>query len=191
MQQDRLTFTHLKEEYVICICEGAAEQAIIELLLDHNSLVFAHDNLVGREVTRKRKSSEIQSSFLNRAYQRRVNILRILDSKKDSFKLPPLYAERYPVHNIYTRPEIEMLLIIAEGQVEKYLQKDKTRYKPGSYCAEILFPGEHIKSREFIQDYFADINKLHNVIRLYHEQSGKRGEANLFHLLSKSFIWTP
>lgn len=123
MQQDGLNFGCLKDEYVICICECAAEQAIIELLLDHNSLVFAHDNLVGREVTRKRKSSEIQSSFLNRAYQRRVNILRILDSKKDSFKLPPLYAERYPVHNIYTRPEIEMLLIIAEGQVEKYLQK--------------------------------------------------------------------
>jgi len=191
MQQDGLNFGCLKDEYVICICEGAAEQAIIELLLDHNSLVFAHDNLVGREVTRKRKSSEIQSSFLNRAYQRRVNILRILDSKKDSFKLPSLYAERYPVHNIYTRPEIEMLLIIAEGQVEKYLQKDKTRYKPSSYCAEILFPGEHIKSREFIQDYFADINKLHNAIRLYHEQAGKRGEAHLFHLLSKSFIWTP
>ena len=191
MQQDRLTFIHLKEEYVICICEGAAEQAIIELLLDHNSLVFAPDNLVGREVTRKRKASEIQSSFLNRAYQRRVNILRILDSKKDSFKLPPLYAERFPVHNIYTHPEIEMLLIIAEGQSEKYLQKEKSRYKPSAYCAEVLFPGKHIKSREFIQDYFADINKLHNAIRLYHEQAGKRGEANLFHLLSKSLIWMP
>ena len=190
MQQDRLTFIHLKEEYVICICEGAAEQAIIELLLDHNSLVFAHDNLVGREVTRKRKASEIQSSFLNRAYQRRVNILRILDSKKDSFKLPPLYAERFPVHNIYTRPEIEMLLIIAAGQSEKYLQKEKSRYKPSSYCAEILFPGEHIKSRRFIQNYFADINKLHRAIRLYHEQAGKRGDAHLFHLLSKSLIWT-
>ena len=191
MQQDRLTFTHLKEEYVICICEGAAEQTIIELLLDHNSLAFAHDNLVGREVTRKRKSSEIQSSFLNRAYQRRVNILRILDSKKDSFKLPSLYAERYPVHNIYTRPEIEMLLIIAEGQSKKYLQKEKSRYKPSAYCAEVLFPGKHIKSREFIQDYFTDINKLHNAIRLYHEQAGKQGEAHLFHLLSKSLIWTP
>ena len=78
MQQDRLIFTHLKEEYVICICEGAAEQTIIELLLDHNSLVFTHDNLVGREITRKRKVSEIQSSFLNRVYQRRVNILRII-----------------------------------------------------------------------------------------------------------------
>ena len=181
MQQDGLNFDHLKEEYVICICEGAAEQAIIELLLDHNSLVFAHDNLVGREITRKRKSSEIQSSFLNRAYQRQVNILRILDSKKDSFKLPPLY----------TRPEIEMLLIIAEGQIEKYLQKEKSRYKPSTYCAEILFPGEHIKSRDFIQNYFTDIEKLYNAIRLYHEQAGKRGEAHLFHLLSKSLIWTP
>ena len=78
MQQDGLNFGCLKDEYVICICEGAAEQAIIELLLDHNSLVFAHNNLVGREVTRKRKASEIQSSFLNRAYQRRVNILVVV-----------------------------------------------------------------------------------------------------------------
>ena len=78
MQEDGLNFDHLKKGYVICICEGAAEQAIIELLLDHHSLVFAHDNLVGREITRKRKVSEIQSSFLNRVYQRRVNILRII-----------------------------------------------------------------------------------------------------------------
>ena len=78
MQEDGLNFDHLKKEYVICICEGAAEQSIIELLLDHNSLVFAHDNLVGRDITRKRKSSEIQSAFLKRACQRRVNILRIL-----------------------------------------------------------------------------------------------------------------
>ena len=72
MQQDGLNFDHLKDEYVICICEGAAEQAIIELLLDHTSLVFSKDNLVGKEVTRKRKSSEIQTAFLNRAYQRRI-----------------------------------------------------------------------------------------------------------------------
>jgi len=84
-----------------------------------------------------------------------------------------------------------MLLIIAEGQSKKYLQKEKSRYKPSSYCAEILFPGEHIKSRDFIQNYFTNIEKLHNAIRLYHEQAGKRGEANLFHLLSKSLIWTP
>lgn len=191
MQQDGLNFGCLKDEYVICICEGAAEQAIIELLLDHNSLVFAHDNLVGREITRKRQASEIQGSFLNRAYQSQVNILRILDSPSDKFKLDRLYINRFPVHNIYTRPEIEMLLIIAEGQIEKYLQKEKSRYKPSAYCAEVLFPGKHIKSREFIQDYFADINKLHNAIRLYHEQVGKQGEAHLFHLLSKSLIWTP
>ena len=96
MQQDGLNFDHLKEEYVICICEGAAEQAIMELLLDHTSLIFKRENLVGREITRKRKVSDIQTSFLNRAYQRRVNILRILDSKKDSFKLPPMQnASRY------------------------------------------------------------------------------------------------
>ena len=191
MQQDGLNFGHLKEEYVICICEGAAEQAIMELLLDHNSLVFAHDNLVGREITRKRQASKIQDAFLNLAYQRRVNILRILDSPNDTFKLGPLYIDRFPVYNIYTRPEIEMLLIIAEGHNDKYRRKAKTHYMPSDYCAKELFPGKHFKSRDFIQSYFADINKLHNAIRLYHEQAGKRGEAHLFHLLSKSLIWTP
>ncbi len=186
MQKDGLNLSHLKDEYVICICEGAAEQAIIELLLDHDSLIFNNDNLVGKEITRKRKASEIQTSFLNRAYQQQVNILRILDSRKDAFKLAPLYAERYPIYNIYTRPEIEMLLIIAEGQSEKYLQKAKSRYKPSSYCAEILFPGEHIKSREFIRDYFAKIDRLHSAIRLYYQQAGKKDEPNLFHLLSAS-----
>ena len=191
MQKDGLSLGHLKDEYIICSCEGAAEEAIIELLLEHNSLIFSHNNLVKKAVTRKRSARDIQSSFLNQEYEKTVNILRILDSPKDTFKLAPLYVDRFPVHNIYTRPEIEMLLIIAEGQVEKYLQKDKTRYKPSSYCAEILFPGEHIKSRDFIQRYFTDIDKLHNAIRLYHEQPGKRGEAHLFHLLSAKLIWTP
>jgi hypothetical protein len=130
MPRDGLNFDHLKKEYVICICEGAAEQAIIELLLAHNSLIFSYDNLVGRKITRKRKASEIQSSFLNRTYQKQVNILRVLDSKSDPFKLPPIYAKRYPVYNIYTHPEIEMLLISAEGQIEKYLQKKKASIVP-------------------------------------------------------------
>lgn len=186
MPRDGLNFDHLKKEYVICICEGAAEQAIIELLLAHNSLIFSYDNLVGRKITRKRKASEIQSSFLNRTYQKQVNILRVLDSKSDPFKLSPIYTKRYPVYNIYTHPEIEMLLISAEGQIEKYLQKKKSLYSPSSYCAEILFPGMNIKSRDFIQHYFANISKLHNAIRIYHEKARKQGEANLFHLLSKS-----
>ena len=191
MQKDGLNLEHLKDEYIICSCEGVAEKTIIDLLLDHDSLIFNKDNLVKREVTCKRSVRDIQSAFLNKGYEKRVNIIRILDSPRDTFKLGHLYVNRFPVHNIYTRPEIEMLLIIAEGQSEKYLQKEKNHYKPSSYCAEILFPGEDIKSRDFIQSYFADINKLHNAIRLYHEQSGKRGEAHLFHLLSKSLIWTP
>ena len=135
----------------------------------------------------RRNRTDASIELLNYASEIKRNDVK----KSDVILLLPLYAERFPVHNIYTRPEIEMLLIIAEGQIEKYLKKEKSRYKPSSYCAEILFPGEHIKSRDFIQNYFTNIEKLHNAIRLYHEQSGKRGEAHLFHLLSKSLIWTP
>lgn len=34
-------------KYVACICEGAAEQAIMKLLLDHDLLIFSYNNLLG------------------------------------------------------------------------------------------------------------------------------------------------
>ena len=115
MQKDGLNLEHLKDEYIICSCEGVAEKTIIDLLLDHDSLIFNKDNLVKREVTCKRSVRDIQSAFLNKGYEKRVNIIRILDSPRDTFKLGHLYVNRFPVHNIYTLPEIEMQLIIAEG----------------------------------------------------------------------------
>ena len=33
-------------KYIACICEGAAEQAVIELLLDSNKLIFRYDDML-------------------------------------------------------------------------------------------------------------------------------------------------
>ena len=33
-------------KYIACICEGAAEQAIIERLLDANKLIFTYDDMI-------------------------------------------------------------------------------------------------------------------------------------------------
>lgn len=187
MPQDKLNFDYLKEEYVICSCEGSAELAIMKLLLEHDSLVFTIDNLVDREVSDKRKATDIQTAFLGRSYEKPVNILRILDSKRDFFELSFPYGEICSVHNIYTTPEIEMLLIFAEGAHSKYLRTKKHKHKPSEYCRSTLFRGEKIKNYDFVRNYFADINKLHNAIRLYHKHtSGKDGKAGLFHLLRAS-----
>ena len=191
MQRNELNFDFLKDEYVICICEGAAEEAIINLLIDNDLLVFTRSNLVGREITRKRKGSEIENSFLHRDYTKPVNIVRILDSKGEKFKLGKLYTELYPVYNIYTRPEIEMLLILAEGHYKRYLQKSKSNQKPSLYCQSEIFSRKHIKSKDFLQDYFQDTSLLISAIKQYNQVASKKNEANLYHLLNLCTLSAP
>lgn len=89
MSNDKINLDMLADGYVICICEGAAEETIMNLLLDHDCLCFSRDNLVGRSITRKRKASEIEREYLQRGYTKSVVILRILDSRSENFRLQP------------------------------------------------------------------------------------------------------
>jgi hypothetical protein len=70
--------------YVLCICEGTAEEAIIDLLLDNDMLQFSRSQLINNhKVTRIRKVRDIETQFLNIDYSDRgLIILRILDSKR-------------------------------------------------------------------------------------------------------------
>lgn len=54
----------LCEGYVVCSCEGAAEEAV----MDNECLIFDRKSLVGRKVTRRRKAEDIQQQFLNRDF---------------------------------------------------------------------------------------------------------------------------
>ena len=40
------------EEYIACICEGSAEQAIMDLLLENNKLEFSKEQLLEEETIR-------------------------------------------------------------------------------------------------------------------------------------------
>ena len=82
----------LCEGYVVCSCEGAAEEAVMDMLLDNECLIFDRKSLVGRKVTRRRKAEDIQQQFLNRDFSPyKVSIIRILDSRSEKFKLGKLY----------------------------------------------------------------------------------------------------
>lgn len=50
-------------KYIACICEGAAEQAIIELLLDNGKLIFTRDNLLDGEILRCRSAKTLKNSI--------------------------------------------------------------------------------------------------------------------------------
>ena len=53
-------------KYVACICEGAAEQAIIELLLDNGRLIFTRDNLLDGEILRCRSAKNFEKQHLRK-----------------------------------------------------------------------------------------------------------------------------
>ena len=42
-------------KYLACICEGGAEHAILDLLLDNHSLVFEREDLIEEEVLKCRR----------------------------------------------------------------------------------------------------------------------------------------
>ena len=173
----------LQNGYVLCICEGTAEEVIMDILLENKCLVFEKDDLLDEEVTRIRTASAIQTKFLNREFQRQVNILRILDSRREQFHLGPLYRERFPVYEIYTRPEIEMLMVWAENQYHAFRNSGK---KPSDYI-QGLYPHQRIKSQEFIKRYFRSSDRLLRSICLYHHDHGHQSEYGLYHLLKDEY----
>ena len=49
--------------YVACICEGSAEQAIMELLLDNDKLIFTKEQLLEQEIIRCRGAKNLNKDI--------------------------------------------------------------------------------------------------------------------------------
>ncbi len=85
--------------------------------------------------------------------------------------------------NVVTSPEIEMLLILAEDKYEEYMKKSSSM-SPSVFCKQVLKMKDKIKSREFVREYFADIDMLVSTIQEYKKKRIlKKGEIYLADLL--------
>lgn len=82
----------------------------------------------------------------------KISVIRILDSRRENFKLSKAYAGKVDVINVITAPEIEMLIIFNE---DKYKEFKKSGKKPSSFCKEDLKMAE-VKSYDFVKGYFND-----------------------------------
>ncbi|WP_121628249.1 hypothetical protein [Poseidonibacter antarcticus] len=166
--------------YIACICEGNAEQAIMELLLDSNKLIFNNDQLLENEIIRCRAAKEFEKRYLRKGFSEKITVLRILDSRKENFNLSKAYVDKISVINIITAPEIEMFIICNE---HKYSEWKKSRMKPSEFC-KIILKFSSVKRYDFVKDYFNDIDKLLESIHEYCRVSQiKKGENTLFDLL--------
>ena len=167
-------------KYVACICEGSAEKAIIELLLDANRLKFSRDDLLEGELISCRSAQKFETQYLRKGFTEKITVLRILDSRRESFNLSKPYKHKIEVINIITAPEIEMLVIFKEG---KYSEYKKSRKKPSDFCKTDLRISK-VKNYNFVKQYFSDVDTLVSAIHEYWRISDiPQGEYSLFDIL--------
>ncbi|NVO88370.1 hypothetical protein HWN39_07610 [Lactobacillus rhamnosus] len=155
-------------EWIAIIAEGGAEYALMTLLLDHHCLKFERQDLLEQDIIRTRSALQFQKKHLDRAMDRKVHIYRILDSRREHFKLGIPYQKRVSkIEALYTRPEIEILYIINEGKYETF---KKGNTKPHEYVRRQLanMPKGNIKSKDYVTAYWEpQLERLIETIREY------------------------
>ena len=169
-------------KYKACICEGSAENAIMDILLDNDLLIFTREEMLEEEVIRCRDGKRFEEKYLRKGFLDKISVIRILDSRRENFRLSKAYEQKVDVINVITAPEIEMLIILKE---DKYKEFKKSGKKPSNFCKEDL-KMTSVKSYSFVKDYFSDPDILLVAIKRYHEISKiRKDEYTLLDLLKK------
>ena len=150
-------------KYKACICEGSAEKAIINILLDNDLLIFKREELIEHDILSCRGAKAFEERYLRKIFDDKISVIRILDSRKENFKISKAYEQKIDVVNVITAPEIEILVIICEN---KYQEFRKSGLKPSDFCKQVLRMPK-VKNYDSVIEYFADVQKLINAIRKY------------------------
>lgn len=167
-------------KYKACICEGSAEEAIIDILVDNDLLIFTREEMLEERVLRCRNARTFEERYLRKRFDDRISVIRILDSRREEFRLSKAYQQKIDVINIITSPEIEMLIIHAEGAYDRFRHSEK---KPSEFCKSDLRMHD-VKSYDFVKNYFSDPQVLIKAIKEYRRTSKiPKGEYGLYDLL--------
>lgn len=172
-------------KYIACICEGGAERAILDLLLDNHKLIYEREDLIEEEVLRCRKGKEFEERYLRKGFSEKITIYWVHDSRSEKFNLSKAYEHKVDIKNVITAPEIEKLIICNEGKYKDYEKEARKnpRLKPSSYCKSNL-KYKNVKSYDFVTEYFADMEVLIRALHEYRRISKVRGnEMSIWDLL--------
>jgi len=171
-------------EIIACICEGTAERAVIEILLENNLLSFRKEDLLEERVFSRTNARKFCLEHLNRNFNgNEIRIVRILDKKDEGFPIPKVYEKKISQNEVFcTRPEIEMLIIHSLGKYSDYI-KHKTVIKPSEYCKGSL-KISNVKSYDFWKEHFKNVNDLIVALRQYKSKHKfEQGENCILDLL--------
>lgn len=174
----------------LIMCEGANELEIIRILLAHNRLIFGEGELLGLTPYHARQitgSGQVRTE-LNIYPGNDVLIMRIGDAQKERLKIPEDYKEKIiGIEKYCTKPELEMLFLIAEGKVAEF-EKNKSTVKPKDFAKMHISLGrkKYDNSTKFYKDYFgARVDVLVQAILEYKriKSSHKKEELYLADLI--------
>ena len=167
-------------KFKACICEGAAESAIIDILVDNDLLIFSRSEMLDESVIRCRSAKRFEERYLRKGFDNQISVIRILDSRREEFRLSKAYAHKIDVINVITAPEIEMLLIHNEGAYERFKRSGK---KPSEFC-KIDLRMHDVKSYDFVKEYFRNPETLVKAIKEYRRTANiPNGEYTLLDIL--------
>ena len=176
---------------LLVMCEGPNEKAVVDMLLDAECLEFTRDDLVNLTVYHARQlTAPIIKTALS-IYTGEFAVYRIGDTMTDKLSIPADYKDRIKgVRKFCTKPELEMLLIIAEGKDAEFekVKAGRNRIDAKAFCkANVVYNRKHYdNSTQFYWDYFgSDIETLVRVIKKYKQTHGahKKDEEYLADLL--------
>ena len=166
---------------IACICEGGAETAIMDILLDNGLLIFNRKQMIEESTIPRMSAKEFQKRYLRVAYDQKILILRVIDSRREEFNLSKPYRCQVEIINVITAPEIEILIIASMKKYDEYCKSGIK--KPSAYCKEVLGI-KNVKSPEFIKKYFGNPDFLIESIKEYHRvHKQKSNEASLCDLI--------
>lgn len=122
---------------ILLMCEGQNEKCLIDLLIEDGILKITRDDLIGGVpyLARQIRQSVMIKNQLN-IYHGNFKIIRIGDTQKDELKIPKEYQKRITsIKKICTKPELELLMIIAEGKIDDF---NKLRLKPKEFAKQFI-----------------------------------------------------
>ncbi len=165
---------------LLIMCEGPNEKKIIDILLENDLLKFTEDDLLGLSTyhARQIKNSAQVRAELN-IYSGQVKVFRIGDKQNDKLIIPVEYKEKILcVEKYCTKPEIEMLLILAEGMERSY-EKVKSSVMPKQFAKKNISCGKrkYDNSTSFFEDYFGNQPELlAECIKAYRKHNGSHSK---------------
>ena len=76
--------------------------------------------MLDEKVIRIRSAKNFEERYLRKGFSDQISSIRILDSRKENFRLSKAYAHKVDVIDIITAPEIEMLIIHTENLYNQF-----------------------------------------------------------------------